>query len=156
MQTGIGLIEIGAGLAGLGGSGALEFITVGGGSAVAIPAAAGSLALIADGAVKVGIGISCFKNSNNNNNTNDEPPFSGKKLGNDPSKSPGEGFEWKGKGNPKSGRGSWVKGKGKSKETLHPDFNHPKPIKPHWDYEGPNFPEGVRLNTDGTWEPKIK
>ena len=96
MQTGIGLIEIGAGLAGLGGSGALEFITVGGGSAAAIPAAAGSLALIADGAVKVGIGISCFKNSNNNNNTNDEPPFSGKKLGNDPSKSPGEGFEWRG------------------------------------------------------------
>ena len=31
LQTGIGLIEIGAGLAGLGGSGALEFITVGGG-----------------------------------------------------------------------------------------------------------------------------
>ena len=94
MQTGIGLIEIGAGLAGLGGSGSLEFSAVGGGSAVAIPAAAGSLALIADGAVKVGIGVSCFNKSNNN--ANNERPFSGKKLGNDPSKSPGEGFEWRG------------------------------------------------------------
>jgi hypothetical protein len=45
----------------------LEFITIGGESAVAIPIASGSLALITDGAVKVGIGISCFKNAENTN-----------------------------------------------------------------------------------------
>lgn len=41
----------------------------------------------------------------------------------DPSKSPGAGWEWRGKGEPGSGKGSWYNpGTG---ESLHPDLNHP-------------------------------
>ncbi|MBS0649770.1 MAG: hypothetical protein JSR93_01285, partial [Verrucomicrobia bacterium] len=83
-----------------------------------------------------------------------KPPYQGDELGDDPTKCPGEGFEWKGKGAPGSREGSWVKGKGTTKEILHPDLNHPPPKQPHWDYSGPDWKEGVRLNIDGTWEVK--
>lgn len=86
---------------------------------------------------------------------NEKPPYCGEKLGNDPSKSPGKGFEWKGKGSPESGKGSWVKNwKQPNEEKLHPDINHPPPKAPHWDYEGPDYPKGVELYIDGTWKPK--
>ncbi len=79
------------------------------------------------------------------------PPFNGAELGSDPTKCPGPGFEWKGNGPPESGKGSWVKGN----EKLHPDLNHGDPVGPHWDYEGPNFPNpGIRLKPNGTWEYK--
>ncbi|MBI5273713.1 MAG: hypothetical protein HY860_01515, partial [Chlamydiales bacterium] len=79
-----------------------------------------------------------------------DPPYDGEKLGEDPSKCPGEGFEWKEKGSPSSGKGAWFN---KRKEQfLHPDFNHPGDVKPHWDYNGP---EGeAQLFLDGTWSPK--
>lgn len=35
------------------------------------------------------------------------PPYDGSKLGDDPSKCPGDGFEWKGRGTPSEGKGSW-------------------------------------------------
>lgn len=35
------------------------------------------------------------------------PPYSGVDLGDDATKCPGEGFEWKGKGEPGNGEGSW-------------------------------------------------
>ena len=80
------------------------------------------------------------------------PPYSGKKLGKDPTKCPGEGFEWKGQDPPGGKRGSWYnKSKGIS---LHPDIDHLPPKQSHWDYTGPHFPKGARLNIDGTWEPK--
>jgi len=85
---------------------------------------------------------------------NIKPPYDGQILGNDPTKSPGEGFEWKGNGKPGSGKGSWVRGEGKTREILHPDLNHPAPIGPHWDYRGPSCPEGARLYPDGKWEAK--
>jgi len=69
---------------------------------------------------------------------------------------PAEGFEWKGKGEPGSKQGNWVKGEHSSQETLRPDFNHPEPIGPHWDYYGPGFDEGARLYLDGKWEFKGK
>jgi len=83
-----------------------------------------------------------------------KPPYDGKELGDDPTKCPGEGFEWKGKGNPGSGQGSWVKGAGETKEVLYPDLDHPAPIGPHWDYTGPAFPEETRLYPNETWEIK--
>ena len=81
-----------------------------------------------------------------------EPPYNGEVLGNNPKKPPAKGFEWKGKGSPESGRGSWYNPE--TGEQLYPDFNHLLPIKPHWDYESPQYPKGVRLYLDGTWEPK--
>ncbi|MCH9609385.1 MAG: hypothetical protein S4CHLAM45_05260 [Chlamydiales bacterium] len=80
------------------------------------------------------------------------PPYDGKELGNDPTKKPGEGFEWRGKGKQGSKEGSWYNPE--TGEQLYPDLSHPAPIKPHWDYYGPNFPNGARLNIDGTWSSK--
>lgn len=48
----------------------------------------------------------------------------------------------------------WVKGPKEAQEKLYPDLKHPEPIGPHWDYEGPNFPNGTRLFPNGTWSPK--
>jgi RHS repeat-associated protein len=81
-----------------------------------------------------------------------KPKFCGKELGDDSTKCPGEGFEWRGRGDPKSGKGRWFNPE--TQEHLHPDFNHPPPIQPHWDYESPEFGEKMRLNLDGTWEFK--
>jgi hypothetical protein len=76
------------------------------------------------------------------------PPYDGQELGTDPTKCPGEGFEWRGKGTPESGQGGWYNPG--SNETLHPDIEHAPPIPPHWDYVGPNE-ERARLFLDGTW-----
>lgn len=82
----------------------------------------------------------------------DKPPYDGQSLGNDPSKCPGEGFEWKGTDKPGTGYGSWVKGKGEDKEIFYPDLEHPAPIGPHWDYTGQGY-KG-RFYPDGQWKPK--
>lgn len=71
--------------------------------------------------------------------------------GDDPSKSPGSDWEWRGKGEPESGKGSWYNPK--TEESLHPDLNHPDPIGPHWDYTAPDGTE-YRLNPDGSLIPK--
>lgn len=84
-----------------------------------------------------------------------KPPYCGQELGNDPTKCPGEGFEWKGKGGPETGKGNWVKNDGlPTQVSLHPDINHPPPKAPHWDYVGPDFPKGAELYLDGLWKPK--
>jgi hypothetical protein len=86
-------------------------------------------------------------------NAKRRPRYCGKELGADQTKSPGEGFEWKGRGRPETGKGQWVKNDGLPiKESLHPDFDHPPPKGPHWDYVGPDG--RARLNLDGTWEWK--
>ncbi len=80
----------------------------------------------------------------------DNPPYSGADLGNDPKQEP-EKFKWRGRGERGSKRGAYYNEE--TGESLHPDLDHPPPIKPHWDYEGPNG-EKARLNTDGTFEWK--
>jgi RHS repeat-associated protein len=82
------------------------------------------------------------------------PPYRGDLLGNDGSKNPDAGFEWKGRGPPGSAQGKWVRGPKDTQESLHPDLHHPEPIGPHWDYQGPGFPKGARIYPDGTWSPK--
>jgi RHS repeat-associated protein len=93
-----------------------------------------------------------YKNETSSSTKQKKPPYDGKELGNDPTKCPSDGFEWRGKGEPGSKRGSWYNPQ--TGEQLYPDLDHPTPIKPHWDYYGPDFPDGARLNTDGTWSPK--
>ena len=66
----------------------------------------------------------------------EKPPYDGKELGDDPTKCPGPGFEWKGTGIPESGKGSWYNKE--TREHLHPDLDHPPPEKPHWDYIRPD------------------
>lgn len=65
----------------------------------------------------------------------------------DPSKPPGEGWEWRGKGPPGSGQGSWYNPK--TGESLHPDLNHGPPIGPHWDYNRPGGGKGWRVPPEG-------
>jgi RHS repeat-associated protein len=76
--------------------------------------------------------------------------------GDDPSKCPGKGWEWKGKGEPGSSEGSWYKEE--TGESLHPDLDHPtegQGIEGHYDYNyrgsGTN---GWRVFPDGKIEPK--
>ncbi len=85
-----------------------------------------------------------------------QPPYTWDDLGSDPSKCPDKGFKWKGKGTPQSGKGNWVRGEKPHQEKLNPDLDHPDPIGPHWDYEGPDFTSGVRIKPDGTWEIKAE
>ena len=72
--------------------------------------------------------------------------------GNDPTKAPGENFEWRGKGDPSTGKGAWVNSK--TGETLHPDLNHGDPYGPHWDYNYPGGGNGFRIYPDGSMTPK--
>jgi len=64
-----------------------------------------------------------------------------------PADSPGEGWEWRGKGAQGSKEGSWFNpGTG---ESLHPDLTHPDPIGPHWDYNRPGGGNGWRVPPGG-------
>jgi hypothetical protein len=65
--------------------------------------------------------------------------------------SPGEGWEWRGKGPVGGKEGSWYNPS--AEESLHPDLNHPDGIQPHWDYTDPSG-DKWRIFLDGTIEPK--
>ena len=76
----------------------------------------------------------------------------------DPTKSPGEEWEWRGSTDEpvpdEYGKyhGNWV-----NKDTqdwLHPDLNHPLPEVPHWDYGKHNGPSW-RVDRNGNMTPKI-
>jgi hypothetical protein len=76
-------------------------------------------------------------------------------LPSDGSVQPQPGYEWKGQPGslPGSPDGSWWNPT--TKESLHPDLNHPDPIGPHWDYKDPAMGDkGWRLFPDGTLGPK--
>jgi RHS repeat-associated protein len=68
-----------------------------------------------------------------------------------PSESPGEGWEWKGNGPEGSSEGSWVNPD--SGEKLYPDLDHPGPIGPHYDFTAPDGSQ-YRIYPDGRIEPK--
>ncbi|MEA5039039.1 MAG: RHS repeat-associated core domain-containing protein [Clostridiaceae bacterium] len=73
--------------------------------------------------------------------------------GDDPTKAPGEGWEWRGKGEPGLSEGSWYNPD--TGESLHPDLDHPEGIDPHWDYNYKGSgTRGWRLFPDGTIGPK--
>ncbi len=92
---------------------------------------------------------SIYNNPEPENNDNIDVP---RYPGNDPAKQPGKDFEWRGKGEPASGKGAWVNPK--TGETLHPDLNHGPPYGPHWDYNYPGGGKGVRIFPDGGILPK--
>ena len=71
--------------------------------------------------------------------------------GNDPAKSPGKDFEWRGRSSPNEGKGNWYNPK--TGESWNPDLNHKDPVGPHWDYrdsEGNSY----RVYPDGHIERK--
>ncbi|MGI2909278.1 polymorphic toxin type 37 domain-containing protein [Tolypothrix sp. VBCCA 56010] len=72
-------------------------------------------------------------------------------IPNDPTQPPAEGWEWRGKNPPGGNEGAWYNPG--TKESLHPDFNHPPPIGPHWDYVDPKKRQW-RIFPDGRIEPK--
>lgn len=78
-------------------------------------------------------------------------PFPYPYRGNDPSIAPGSDWKWHGSGAPQTGKGAWVK-EG-TKESLHPDLQHPPPYGPHWDYVDQNGKQW-RVWPDGTMSKK--
>ncbi len=66
IDTTLGLLEIGAGFIGLEGSVAFEIGTLGLGTLVAAPVAAGATVLIADGSARIGNGYTLFKKASKN------------------------------------------------------------------------------------------
>lgn len=76
------------------------------------------------------------------------PPF--EDFPQDPTVSPGPGWEWRGTGDPGT-KGNWInKNTG---EKLNPDLDHKPPVGPHWDYTDPEQNE-FRWYPDGRFEPK--
>jgi len=71
--------------------------------------------------------------------------------GNDPTKPPGEGYEWRGKMPVGTGDGSWYNPKDKTKWSQ--DLSHSYPIGPHWDYRD-EFRVWWRVFEDGRVEKK--
>ena len=71
--------------------------------------------------------------------------------GNDPTKSPGEGFEWRGKSTPDESKGNWYNTN--TKERWNADLDHGDPIGPHWDYTDANGNK-YRIFPDGRTEKK--
>jgi RHS repeat-associated protein len=67
-----------------------------------------------------------------------------------PAKPPGEGWEWRGNGPEGSDEGAWFNPE--TKESLHPDLEHPEPVGPHYDYKAPDGSE-YRIYPDGRIEP---
>lgn len=53
-------------------------------------------------------------------------------LPSDKATSPGDAWEWRGKGEIGSEQGAWYNPS--TKESLKNDMDHPEPIGPHWDY----------------------
>ncbi len=75
-------------------------------------------------------------------------------LPSDPTLSPGQDWEWRGKGDVGSDKGAWYNPK--TNESLHPDLNHKPPVAPHWDYTDQS---GTQWRIDpqtGKKEPKNK
>jgi RHS repeat-associated protein len=72
--------------------------------------------------------------------------------GMDPTRAPGVGWEWRGRGPVGSPEGNWVNPKDRG-EYLHPDLGHPAPIGPHWDWRRSDGTEW-RIFPDGRVEPK--
>jgi hypothetical protein len=68
--------------------------------------------------------------------------------GRDPTKSPGEKWEWRGKQGSQPGdkEGSWHNPE--TGESLYPDLDHPDGIMPHWDYTPGKGKDKVRIDPD--------
>ena len=77
---------------------------------------------------------------------NKKPKAPYQNLPNDPEKCPADGFEWRG-----GKDGAWFNPE--TKESLHPDFDHPD-HEPHWDYVKRNPREEGRIYFDNTYELK--
>ena len=70
----------------------------------------------------------------------------------DPTKCPGEGYEWRGRGEPGSKTGNWYNPE--TGEWLRPDLEHPDPIPPHWDYGIRGEDTSYRIFEDDSYAPK--
>ena len=146
-----GLCEIAAGGAIIAGGFGVELITLGGFTIGLGATTSTGAALIGHGLAMTTYHAQDIKIPNIFwKETSKKPPrFNGKELGIDPAESPGEGFEWRGKGSPESGKGNWINPE--TGESLHPDHNHPPGKAPHWGYTDPTGVE-YDLFLDGSWQ----
>ena len=78
----------------------------------------------------------------------------------DPTKPPSPDYEWQGRPGSIPGKDPGNYWNPKLEHSLSPDYDHPAPIKPHWDFKprfpSPEYPDpkGYRWYPDGTMEPK--
>jgi hypothetical protein len=72
-------------------------------------------------------------------------------LPDDPAQPPAPGWMWRGKDPPGGIKGAWYNPS--TKESLHPDLQHPPPIGPHWDYKDASGTRW-RVFPDGRMEPE--
>jgi hypothetical protein len=114
--------------------------------------------LVVDQAHQYYVGELCLLVHNSNNcgvNASGSNPNAvegpGPSYNPDQTQPPGPGYQWRGKGGPGSGKGSWYNPS--SGESLHPDLNHPAPVGPHYDYTAPNGDQ-YRLFPDNSIQPK--
>jgi hypothetical protein len=70
----------------------------------------------------------------------------------DPTVPPSSDYQWRGKGTPESGKGAYYNDK--TGESLHPDFDHPGGVGPHWDWIRPDKSEYRWYLDDGRSEQK--
>ena len=63
--------------------------------------------------------------------------------GDDPTVSPGDGFEWRGPGEVGSEYGAWYNST--LRESLHPDLFHPQGVDPHWDWLRKGWKKAIRI-----------
>ena len=85
-------------------------------------------------AEKFDIMISLAKKNKKNKGKKEPQKPNVKYPGNDPTKAPGDDYEWRGNPNEPIGgsKGAWVSNS--TGEQWHPDLNHGFPKGPHWDY----------------------
>ncbi len=72
-------------------------------------------------------------------------------LPDDPAQPPAPGWVWRGKDPPGGIKGAWYNPS--TKESLHPDLQHPPPIGPYWDYKDASGTRW-RVFLDGRMEPE--
>jgi hypothetical protein len=161
----IGVVEVSGGV-GIAGGGAV----VGCGTTLclaAVPAVAAGVAVVGVGtmttaAASVALGENLRKLSKNSiSNQGKTPEFPNSPNGSkgpyqspngfpsDPAKPPASGFDWKGKGEPGTNKGSWYNLK--TNESYHWDPYHHNMT--HYDYTSP-LGNGYRIWPDGSMTPK--
>ncbi|WP_099226388.1 RHS repeat-associated core domain-containing protein [Pseudomonas viridiflava] len=95
----------------------------------------------------VGVGLSWYLGDKFYNESQPESPPT---VPVDPTQSPGEGWEWRGRGEPGSREGAWHNPN--TGESLHDDRTHPPGKDPHVTYTDPN---GKRWDNYGNgWTPQ--
>jgi RHS repeat-associated protein len=118
-------------------------------------ATGGPIGAVAGAVVGSAIGVAGYIiyneiTSDEGNTDSSDGPNPTAPIPDNPGDSPGEGWEWKGKGPPESGKGNWVNPE--TGQKIHPDLNHPPPKGPHWGLKNPDGSKWDYFPDTGKWQ----